>query len=351
MLSLNTFTLLLAATASTAVNAVPGRFWKSNSFNANSNSAAPAPPPSTLNMNLLGLANAVQVADNTPSQQQSNKQSSSSFKANGAGATIQTVQLTTTNFYTLSFQNLGDNADPTFNQLLGINNDHTIAGYFGADPKNRGYTIDPPYNQFSFINENFPTSIQTQVTGINDRHDTVGFFQDANNKNFFGFSRIESVYTNISIPATIAPTNEVQLLGINDDRIAVGFFVDGNGNNVGFVIKLDTKEIVSQAPDGYNTNQFDIFFFQFPGSVNTQALGVNKKHELVGVYVSADGNMHGFVAKGLESGNGKIMNIDAPGGVNTTINGLNDKGELVGFFISTTSGTNGFTIGVKIQAS
>ncbi|KAJ3281119.1 hypothetical protein HDU76_009006, partial [Blyttiomyces sp. JEL0837] len=251
--------------------------------------------------------------------------------------------------------------------------------------------IDPPYNQFSFINENFPTSIQTQVTGINNRHDTVGFFQDAITKNFFGFSRIESVYTNISIPATIATTNEVQLLGINDDRIAVGFFVDGNGNNVGFAMKLDTKEILSQAPDGCGSftftgittdaisgfcvdnntgntvsfiiiikdttnNKFgiEVFFFQFPSSTNTQALGINKNHDVVGVYVSGtDGNMHGFIAKGLESasGNAKIMSIDVPGGINTTINGLNDKGELVGFFISTAPATNGFTIGVKVQAS
>ncbi|KAJ3274351.1 hypothetical protein HDU76_010722, partial [Blyttiomyces sp. JEL0837] len=91
----------------------------------------------------------------------------------------------------------------------------------------------------------------------------------------------------------------------------------------------------------------------FPSSTNTQALGINKNHEVVGVYVSGtDGNMHGFIAKGLESaGNAKITSIDAPGGMNTTINGLNDKGELVGFFISTATATNGFTIGVKVQAS
>ena len=31
-----------------------------------------------------------------------------------------------------TFQTLNNNADPTFNQLLGINNGGTIAGYFGS---------------------------------------------------------------------------------------------------------------------------------------------------------------------------------------------------------------------------
>ena len=33
---------------------------------------------------------------------------------------------------TYTFQTLNNNADPTFNQLLGINNAGTIAGYFGS---------------------------------------------------------------------------------------------------------------------------------------------------------------------------------------------------------------------------
>src|SRR5205807_544726 len=62
-----------------------------------------------------------------------------------------------------TFQTINNNADPTFNQLLGINNAGTIAGYFGsgtpaATHPNKGYTIVPPYGQANFTNENFPGS-------------------------------------------------------------------------------------------------------------------------------------------------------------------------------------------------
>jgi hypothetical protein len=50
----------------------------------------------------------------------------------------------------VTFQTLDNNADLTFNQLLGINNSGEIAGYFGigfnAHP-NKGYNREPPYGQ------------------------------------------------------------------------------------------------------------------------------------------------------------------------------------------------------------
>ena len=71
------------------------------------------------------------------------------------------------------FQDIINTNDPTFNQELGINNFGVIAGYFGSGAQghpNKGYTVVPPYtNQLNFTNENFPGSVQTQVTGINNR--------------------------------------------------------------------------------------------------------------------------------------------------------------------------------------
>ena len=43
-----------------------------------------------------------------------------------------------------TFRTLDDNADPTFNQLLGINDKGVIAGYFGsgaAGHPNKGYVV------------------------------------------------------------------------------------------------------------------------------------------------------------------------------------------------------------------
>src|SRR5215475_8468381 len=81
---------------------------------------------------------------------------------------------------------LNDRKDLTFNQLLGINNNGFIAGYFGsgeAGHPNKGYVLRPPFARVDFGNENFPGSVQTQVTGLNDNGVTVGFFSTMNAAN------------------------------------------------------------------------------------------------------------------------------------------------------------------------
>ena len=93
-----------------------------------------------------------------------------------------------------SFRTLDNAKDLTFNQLLGINDSGVIAGYFGSGAQghpNKGYQLLPPYGQGNYINENFPGSVQTQVTGLNNRGVTVGFWSTMNNANMvnnnFGF--------------------------------------------------------------------------------------------------------------------------------------------------------------------
>ena len=78
-----------------------------------------------------------------------------------------------------TFTTYNDSKDSSFNQLLGINDQQVIAGYFGsgtATSPNKGYTVTSPYSQTDYRNENFPKSVQTQVTGLNDSTTTVGFY-------------------------------------------------------------------------------------------------------------------------------------------------------------------------------
>ena len=76
---------------------------------------------------------------------------------------------------TYNFTDVVNNGNPGFNQLLGINNNGTIVGYFGsglAGQPNQGYTTTLSSitgGTPSFTPENFPGSVQTQVTGINGR--------------------------------------------------------------------------------------------------------------------------------------------------------------------------------------
>jgi hypothetical protein len=273
-----------------------------------------------------------------------------------------------------------DNADDlTFNQLLGINNDGLIAGYFGSGAQghpNKGYLLRPPYGQGKYINENFPGSVQTQVTGLNNRGVTVGFWSSTNNgiglDANFGFVDVHGRFLNANFPtATLAPLTVDQLLGVNDRDIAVGFYVDATGTSHGYEYSIrdhrfslvvdpsaPTASLTAAAindhgdvagvytspasgvTDGFLLAGHGHFTdLAVPGAASTMALGVNDHDEVVGVYMDAAGNLHGFTWT-REHG---FSTVDDPQGQGTTtINGINDKGDLVGFFVDATGNTDGF---------
>src|SRR5580693_6482954 len=142
-----------------------------------------------------------------------------------------------------SFQTLNNADDVTFNQLLGINDFGVIAGYFGSGAQghpNKGYLLLPPfYSQHSYLNENFPGSVQTQVTGLNNRGVTVGFWSGMNNASMsndnFGFVDVNGHFRTADFPTGSPASPPVdQLLGVNDHDVAVGFYTDANGTNHGY---------------------------------------------------------------------------------------------------------------------
>src|SRR5580698_7417368 len=83
---------------------------------------------------------------------------------------------------------LDNPGDLNFNQLLGMNDNKIIVGYFGDGTvvPNNGYAL-VPYNRYAVQNFNStpPTGLmvkQTQAIGINNSETpvTVGFWQDQN---------------------------------------------------------------------------------------------------------------------------------------------------------------------------
>ena len=102
----------------------------------------------------------------------------------GAGAVASPALATPHMSSNYRFTTLDNQGDATFNQLLGINQHGLIAGYFGSGEKghpNQGYLLTAPYGQGNYRSENWPESTQTQVTGLNDRGVTVGFWSSTNN--------------------------------------------------------------------------------------------------------------------------------------------------------------------------
>jgi hypothetical protein len=270
-----------------------------------------------------------------------------------------------------TFTTLDDMADPTFNQLLGINDAGTISGYFGsgaAGHPNQGYTLVPPYGQANYANENFPGSVQTQVVAINNLGYTAGFWIDGQGNNF-GFIEWNGVFTSYKDPHTHMGTVN-QVLGLNDKGIAVGFYTDGNGVNHGYTLNQKTGKFTEIIPPGGNNviaaginNRGDVTGFltastgavvgfllrnnaftefEFPSSMNTTPFGINNKDQIVGAYVDGTGNSHGFLLS-HPLVRARWESIDDPNGVGTTLlNGLNDNDSLVGFYTDAAGNTDGF---------
>jgi probable HAF family extracellular repeat protein len=278
---------------------------------------------------------------------------------------------------------LDDDRDLTFNQLLGINNEGVIAGYFGSGAKghpNKGYELRPPFAQGDFGNENFPGSVQTQVTGLNDWGMTVGFFSTQNTasqaNNNFGFYEWRGRFYRVDFPTTYNSSPPVnQLLGVNDRGMAVGFYTNHAGSNRGYEYDIFTRQFsrvqVPGAPGGTAgpsltaaaiNNQGDIAGFYnktsstvdgflrlsrgrfitiaYPGASSTQATGVSDSDEVVGTYTTGSGNSavtHGFTWK-----NGRFATVDISGASSTTVNGVNDEGDIVGFYTDASGNTDGF---------
>jgi len=273
-----------------------------------------------------------------------------------------------------------DNAnDVTFNQLLGINNQGEIAGYFGsgaAGHPNKGYQLYPSYGQGNYGGENFPGSVQTQVTGVNDRGVTVGFWSTMNNASMtndnFGFYERDGQFHTADFPTGTPASPPVdQLLGVNDSDIAVGFWTDANGTNHGYEFNINKGKYSSVTDPGAPSasltaaainNNGDIAGFYtnaagttdgflktggrftdlaVPGAAATMALGVNDRDEVVGTYTVGTGTsaaMHGFTW----TPGGGFTTVDDPNGMGTTtINGVNDAGDLVGFYVDSAGNTDG----------
>jgi hypothetical protein len=281
---------------------------------------------------------------------------------------------------------LDNPGDPSFNQLLGINDARVIVGYFGDGTvvANNGYVL-LPRNHYSV--ENFThlpagdTASQTQAIGINNNERApkiVGFYVDANTGITHGFLDAKGVQMTVDDPQGSAPhvaTAVQNLLGVNDRDEAAGFWVDNNGNEHGFVAQLNESTVkpsfieiapslfkgaVATQVSGINdehvvcgfwtdANKASHGFVGFLGGryysfeaeidgmkvTSTQVFGCNNNGGIVGQVTDSAGELHGFVYR-----EGRFHSFDAPGssqvaefGVQgTLINGINDFGDIVGFF-------------------
>jgi hypothetical protein len=287
----------------------------------------------------------------------------------------------------ITFTTLDNPGDKTFNQLLGIDANGVISGYFGsgmAHHPNIGYTIAPPYT--TFVPDMMPTSTQTQATGILPGGTTTGFWAPSDKgiglDQNYGFVRVVqngvTLYVSVNDPLADGSPVVNQVLGIDANLTAVGFYQDKGNNPHGFLYSLKTGNFtafnipnaVSDAVTGISNTSNEVcgsftdtkghtkgfvesltngsnVHFEAPNSTFTNFLGVNDNGVAVGFY--NDGNMvpHGIVYD-YKTGALAIIN-DPSGAMGTTLNGINDKGEIVGFYTDSHGNTHGLIVlGVSI---
>jgi probable HAF family extracellular repeat protein len=254
-----------------------------------------------------------------------------------------------------------------------------IAGYFGSGAQghpNRGYLLFPPYDQNYYADNDFPGSVQTQVTGINDNGVLVGFDSSMNNASQVndnqGWYKLHGQFFNANFP-TASPANPPvdQLLGVNDKDQPVGFFTDATTVNHGYEFDISRgryKEITVSGFSNITTsginNQGDIVGFgtasdgnthgfllthggsnvaelSYPGAASTQPLGVNSSDEVVGVATVGSGSNAKLLGFTFYPGYGFKTINDPHGNGTTTINGVNACGDLVGFYVDGADNTDG----------
>jgi hypothetical protein len=168
-----------------------------------------------------------------------------------------------------------------------------IAGYFGSGAQghpNQGYLLFRPHSRGDYLNENFPGSVQTQVTGLNDRGVTVGFWSDMNTanqaNNNFGFYKVPGHrFHNVNFPNSTGgnstpPVN--QLLGVNDSNIAVGFYDDTNGNGHGYV---------------YSIPRHRFHALSLPSDVTSDTAAAINNHDDIAGFATVSGQTEGFLLR------------------------------------------------------
>jgi probable HAF family extracellular repeat protein len=164
-------------------------------------------------------------------------------------------------------------------------------------------------SNYTYTTFDFPGagSNGTVATGINDAGDVVGYYYDSYVYPH-GFLWANGSMNTVDFPQSKFMTS---LFGINNCGTIVGQIFDNNGATTlqSFVLAGGKYTLVN-----------------YPGSVSTQALGINDHGMLAGTYQIGEGD-HGFLWY-----QGQFTTISGFEQHNAYVSGLNDLGDVVGYY-------------------
>jgi hypothetical protein len=173
----------------------------------------------------------------------------------------------------------GNNANPQFNQLLGVNDsDMAVGVYNDAQNNPHGYTYSIATHRFRPVNVSGDTNVT--AAAINDNGDVAGFaVNSAGNTEAF-LKEANGRLIKLNFPGATA----TQAFGVNNGDEVVGQYTVGSGNNAathGFVWAPGLGFQNVDDPDGVGATTIN---------------GVNDHGDLVGFYTDSNGNTDGLIA-------------------------------------------------------
>ena len=175
--------------------------------------------------------------------------------------------------------------------------------------------------EYLFTSIDVPGATRTSANG-NGTRSIVGDFDDPNGQTH-GFVLSKGVFTQIDIDVPGAISTSVN--GVNGKGQLVGFYIDAWVRSTG----------ISGARASSPRSTRPVRSARAPSSSTRGARSS-------GQYRKADDVRHGFVWT-----NGVFTTIDVPGATATTVIGINDPGELVGTYVDAKGNRHGFLLSKK----
>jgi len=168
----------------------------------------------------------------------------------------------------------------------------------------------------------------TAAQSSNDRGDVVGATMD---QDFRGHAYLvrNGVVTHFNIPGTWGEVVETWPRSINESGDIAGMYILADGTIHGFLRSHHGKWTRLEVPGAEGA---------------THAHGINGPGEIVGNYTNDGGNTEsGFLFRpGHDRAPGRYLSIDYPGASMTEAWGINDDGDVVGLYVGSDSFPHGF---------
>lgn len=177
------------------------------------------------------------------------------------------------------------------------------------DSTNTRAVIAPHLYDFAVLD--YPGATSTQLSGINDSGDVVGFYTDAAG-NIHGFLYSQGRFRAIDYPSAVL----TEARGINNLAEVIGLYDDNSNQPSGF-------------EHGFILRAGQYTRWDFPGAADTDILGLNDLGDFAGSYDLGDINTTiGFLTR-----QGQAASFEVPGSapLSTVAMGVNDLGQVAGY--------------------